>query len=182
MFFGPGSCGVFYCGRQNLIPWPSTTSNHFIISSITLEPNNHVYVTMLYEDAFQIQNKGDLKLHYHRNLFTKIFILYDHPMNSQTIKQPMKIWRTYHGSPTRPNGKALHSCVALSSGTVYDSWNHTTYYHHNHRDHHSLPCTYYFIWTIGWIWICIVLINIQSVSIQGLCLVKTVRVLNIFIS
>ena len=101
-------------------------------------------------------------------------------MNSLKFRIPMKIWRICHGSLTSPNGKALHSFVALSSGTVYDSW--PILYTTNMITLTTIgnQFTHYFIWTIGWIWICIVLINIQSVSIQGLCLVETVGVFNIF--
>jgi hypothetical protein len=79
--------------------------------------------------------------------------------------------KTYHGSITRIQwrGATLICCPVMRN----------RYMTHGYRLRiiitsltiNKSPHTYYYISTIGWIRICIFLLNIQSMSIQSLCLV-----------
>ena len=115
-------------------------------------------------------------MHYHNNL--KQTSLSYHPMKRSTMTNQKKEKKTYHGSITRIQwrGATLICCPVMRN----------RYMTHGYRLRiiiasltiNKSPHTYYYISTIGWIRICIFLLNIQSMSIQSLCLV-TAKVLGI---
>ena len=162
--FGPGICGVFYCGRLKT-EFHKTPKNHWRGKSCLCD--NALWGRLL-------KSNGISKCIITIICLTKNIIILSSNEKNQLITtredQKRKEYLPWFNNPS-PQwwGATLICCLVMRN----------RYMTHGYRlrtiiaslTTNKSPHTYYYISTVGWIRICIFLLNIQSMSIQSLCLV-----------